>query len=303
MEPETLKASSGSRKFPAFPILWLGPAGSGKIGKARAAIGCPPHMPGRLQQLEIGDYFARYWEWPTHMEMDVGDLSMMDKQILPEVLNQLLATRDVGSGGGRKIMILRRVHGLSPAAAIRLRYCMEELVWSNDGTATIWLTARTATSVVLSLMDGFVLRRCPIATNAEAQTKLLDAASTVISEPIDQDTSSKPIYDYMAEMLRQMVVALSLGPPTLKSAAWIRGRVYDLLGLMVSGADLVAGLVWATVRLAAAGGISDVAAKAVLNVLARSRWMPSYRTPLMYELIVTEVYAALAPAIQTSVSQ
>jgi len=282
----------------AFPVLWLGPAGSGKLKKARAEIGCTGTTQPHLRLLEIGDYSARYWEWPTHMEMDVSDLSMMDKQILPEVLNQLLATRDVGrASGGRKLMLLRRVHMLSPPAAVRLRVCLEELVWDPGATATIWMTARVANAVVLSLMDGFVLRRC-CATAKEAHNRLLSASASVVPDlglpgSLTAGPPVKPIYDYLAEMLRQMVVALSLGPPTLKSAAWIRARIYELLGLMVTGNDLVAGLVWATVRLAAAGGMSSAAAKAVLDVLARARWVPSYRTPIMYELIVTEVYVAI----------
>ena len=109
-----------------YPILWVGPAGSGKLTAARKALGV--NQEPRLQTLEIGDYSARYWEFPTHMEVDIMDLSMMDKQILPELLMQLLSTRDVLCSS-KKIMILRRIHGLSPTAAIRLRVCLEELVW------------------------------------------------------------------------------------------------------------------------------------------------------------------------------
>jgi hypothetical protein len=46
--------------------------------------------------------------------------------------------------------------------------------------------------------------------------------------------------------------------------------------------------------MAAAGTLSTVKAKAVLDVLARTRWVPSYRTPLVLEMIVVEVYNALA---------
>jgi hypothetical protein len=102
------------------------------------------------------------------------------------------------------------------------------------------------------------------------------------------------VQTYIAEMLRMMVVSLEEGPPTLAAAAWIRARIYDLLGLMIIGSDLVSGLTWATVRLAAAGTLPSHKAKAVLGVLARSRWVPSYRTPLMLEMIVAAVYNALA---------
>jgi len=272
----------------AFPILWVGPAGSGKLTAARKALGAPTDLEPRLQILEVGDYSARYWEFPTHMEADIMDLSMMDKQILPELLNQLLSTRDV-TGSGRKIMVLRRIHGLSPAAATRLRVCLEELVWSAGAPAMIWCTARTVNSAVACIMDGFIYRRVPGPLETRLKTELA-AKFLPGSGGADRVATAQ---SYIAEMLRQMVLALEEGPPTLAAAAWIRGRIYDLLGLMITGADLVGGLAWATVRLAASGSLSTVKAKAVLGVLARSRWVPSYRTPLMLELIVVSVYNAL----------
>jgi hypothetical protein len=220
------------------------------------------------------------------MEVDIMDLSMMDKQILPELLTQLLSTRNVCSSG-RKIMILRRIHALSPAAAVRLRACMEELVWSAGAPAMIWATARTVSAVVLGVMDGFVYQRVP-GSLERADHKILAGALGVPAVPVPT------IQTYTAELVRQMAVALEAGPPTLAAAEWIRGRVYDLLGLMISGSDLVAGLVWATVRLAATGALDSRRAKSALGVLARARWVPSYRTPLMLEVIVAAVYNALA---------
>lgn len=273
----------------AFPILWVGPAGSGKLTAARAALGVPSGIEPRLQTLEIGEYSARYWEFPTHMEVDIMDLSMMDKQILPEILNKLLSTRDV-TGSGRKIMIIRRIHGLSPPAAIRLRVCLEELVWSPGAPAMIWCTARTVNSAVAGVMDGFVYQRVPGPLEPRLRTELKEQFS------LDGSKEIPSIQTYISEMLRQMVVALKEGPPTLAAATWIRARIYDLLGLMITGSDLVTGLVWATVRLAASGSLSTPKAKAVLGILSRSRWVPSYRTPLVLELIVSEVYNALSVA-------
>ena len=274
----------------AFPILWVGPAGSGKLTAARQALGVPIGIEPRLQTLEIGEYSARYWEFPTHMEVDIMDLSMMDKQILPEILNKLLSTRDV-TGSGRKIMIIRRIHGLSPPAAIRLRGCLEELVWSPGAPAMIWCTARTVNSAVAGVMDGFVYRRVPGPLEPRLRTELKELFSLESSGEIPS------IQTYISEMLRQMVVALKEGPPTLAAAAWIRARIYDLLGLMITGSDLVSGLVWATVRLAASGSLSTAKAKAVLGILSRARWVPSYRTPLVLELIVSEVYNALSLSV------
>ena len=269
-----------------YPILWVGPAGSGKLTAARSALGCTGIEP-RLQTLMIGEYAARYWEFPTHMEVDIADLSMMDKQILPEILTQLLSTRDV-SVGKRKVMILRRAHGLSPPAATRLRACMEELVWSPGAPAMIWLTSRTVNSVILTLMDGFVYRCVPPAGDERRDRANLLTKVGLLTAPPTLNT-------YISEMLRQMVLALGEGPPTLAAVQWIRGRVYDLLGLMITGSDLVSGLVWATVRLAASGSLTDRSAIAILQVLAKARWIPSYRTPLMLEMILISVYDAIAP--------
>jgi len=271
---------------PVFPILWIGPAGCGKLLAARAALGVPPGREPRLQTLEIGDYAARYWEFPTHMEIDVLDLSMMDKQILAEMLTQLLETRDVLRGGGRKVMILRRIHGLSPAAAARLRAVLEELVWRPDAPALIWCTARTMTAVVATVADGFVWRR----VEGPAGGRRLDR------EAVAGGAATPPtIQSYVAETLRQMALARSEGPPCLAVAGWIRGRVYDLLGLMIVGAELVGALTWSVVRMAATGALRDGQARRCLGVLARARWYPSYRTPLMLELILTAVYEALEP--------
>jgi hypothetical protein len=267
-----------------YPTLWVGPAGSGKLRAARAALGVGSQEP-RLQILEIGDYSARYWEFSTHMEIDVMDLSMMDKQILPELLSQLLRTRDV-CGSGRKIMILRRIHALSPAAATRLRACLEELVWSPGAPAMIWATTRVVNSVVLGILDGFVYRRAP-------GTDRADTKALAIALGVPTPEMVPTIQSYIAEMIRQMVVALDEGPPCLAAATWIRARVYDLLGLMITGADLIAGMTWAVVRLAAAGALDSVRARAAIDVLARARWVPSYRTALMFELIVASVYMSL----------
>jgi hypothetical protein len=273
-----------------LPILWVGAAGSGKLRAARAALGCSPDEEPILHVLtDVDEGLARYWEFQSHMEIDIMDLSMKDKEILPEMLKQLLSTRDV-RGGERKMMILRRVHGLSPPAAVRLRACLEELVWSSTAPAMVWMTARVANSVVLSLLDGFVYTRIETAPGAAADRGTV-AAAVGAGGCVEIVPS---VQTYIAEMLRQMVCALDEGPPSLEAAAWIRARVYDLLGLLMTGTDLVAGLTWATVRLAAAGTLDTKRAKAVLDVLARSRWVPSYRIPIMLELICASVYDALA---------
>jgi len=275
----------------AFPVLWVGPAGSGKLKAARAAIcgGAGSGPEPRLQSLEIGDYSARYWEFPTHMEIDIMDLSMMDKQILPELLTQLLSTRDV-TGGRRKMMIVRRIHALSPAAAARMRAVMEELVWQSGAPAMIWCTARVMNSVVTTLADGFVYRR--VAATERMDRLSLNALVPGLAPGLAPGTTPT-IQTYISEMMRQMAFARSEGPACLAVAGWIRGRVYDLLGLMITGSELVSALTWSTLRMGASKALTDAQTRACLDVLARARWFPSYRTPLMLEMIVTAVYNAI----------
>ena len=254
--------------------MFVGPAGSGKLTEARKLLGVCEKP--RFRTLEIGDYIARYWEFTTHLEIDVADLSMMDKQILPELLNQLLSTRDVRSlGRGRKIMIVRHIHCLSPPAALRFRVCLEELVWHPDAPAMIWCTTRTVNSAVATIMDGFVYKQVPGPGPAQPEN---------------------PIQTFLYRIFREMVLTTNRGALTLAAVPWIRARVYDLLGLMVTGNDLVSGFVWATVRLAASGELSSKKAAAVLDVLTRVRWFPSYRTPIIMELIILSVGDALGSA-------
>ena len=135
-------------------------------------------------------------------------------------------------------------------------------------------------------MDGFVFKRT--VCKQRHDTKALSLALGV-----DTPDSVPTVQSYIAEMVRQMIIALDEGPPCLAAATWLRARVYELLGLMITGGELVAGLTWATLRLAAAGTLDTDRATAVLNVLAKARWVPSYRTALMFELIVASVYGAL----------
>jgi hypothetical protein len=263
----------------AYPILWAGPARVGKLTQARAALGASGAPV--LRTLAIGDYMARYWEFPTHMEVDIMDLSMMDKQILPEILTQLLSTRDV-LGSGRKLMILRHIHALSPPAAVRLRACMEELVWSRGAPAMIWCTTRVVNHVIHGLVDGFVYKRIsnPLPLLQDSLCKRLGASNV------------PTIASYISDMMRQMVLSIK-HTPSLDAIKWIRARVYELLGLMITGSELTSCLVWSTVRLAASGAITDEQATRVIDVLVRVRWVPSYRTPLMLEMIVAGVYNSL----------
>ena len=253
-----------------IPILWVGPAASGKLTAARAYFGCDlsDGRAPRLRTLEIADYAARYWEFPTHLEIDITDLSMMDKKILPEMLQQLLGSSDVLTGIKR--MIIRRIHSLSPAAAIQLRVCLEEFVWSATPTAVVQCTARTVNAVVAGIMDGFVYRRCPL------------------MRATDKPTPSPQTY--VEEMVQQMIVAR----PSLAAIEWLRARTYDLLGMMVSGGDLITWLTFAIVRQESVGALSYEKMLDSLRALSTIRWQPSYRIPLMIEFILVTAFDKLS---------
>jgi hypothetical protein len=145
----------------------------------------------------------------------------------------------------------------------------------------IWCTSRVVNSVVATIVDGFVYKRVasvPLAQNLGLKLGIKEVPT---------------ISSYISDMLRQMVLARAEGPPCLDAAKWIRARVYELLGLMITGSELTSCLVWSTVRMAAAGAMSDEQATRLITVLSQVRWVPSYRTPLMLEMIVTAVYNGL----------
>jgi hypothetical protein len=150
----------------------------------------------------------------------------------------------------------------------------------------IWCTARVMNSVVTTLADGFVYRRV-------AATERMDRLSLNALAPGLATGATPTIQTYISEMMRQMAFARSEGPACLAVAGWIRGRVYDLLGLMITGSELVSALTWSTLRMGASKALTDAQTRACLDVLARARWFPSYRTPLMLEMIVTAVYNAI----------
>jgi len=258
----------------AFPILWVGPSGSGKITAARKYFGCEVGTKGRLRTLEIGDYLARFWEYSTHLEIDVMDLSMMDKKILPEMLQQLLGIQDVLTG--KKRMIIRKIHSLSPAASIHLRVSLEEFVWNGKhASAIVQCTAQTVNHSVDSILDGCIYKRMT------GLTGLTGLTGVPLSLP--------PPQQYVEQMMNHMVGATRC----IGSALWLRDRTYDLLGLMVTGGDLIGWLSFAIVRLASEHKITTPVAKTALTGIAAIRWIPSYRTPLMIEYILFTVFNAL----------
>lgn len=247
-----------------YPLLLVGPANSGKLLEARRNFGCAPELTPRLRSFEFEDYTARFIEFSTHFEIDVTDLSMVDKRILPELLQKLIGTRDVLSG--KKKLIIRRIHNLSPPAAVQLRVCLEQFVWPIEPNAIVQCTARLVNSSVSAVMDGFVYKRVPKSPD-----------TLMVNE----------LQEFIYKIVVQMLAAKK---PSIEAVTWIRARVYEIMGLMITGGDLIAWSTLAIVRLAADGKIATAVALRTIRKLSEICWIPSYRIPLMMEFILVEMF-------------
>jgi len=158
-----------------FPWIYVGPPGTGKTRSARQmladslGVSVAEVYPKDIRMFKVNDdYECRVYCSPYHFEIDIPDMSMQDKQILVEVLSMLFSAGDVFSGlktSKRKLVLLRRAHNLSLAAAIRLRWIMETRVCPEGGTGMIWLCAREITGALSVLEDLFV--RVRISTPTE----------------------------------------------------------------------------------------------------------------------------------------
>jgi hypothetical protein len=154
----------------SFPWMFIGPPGSGKTTAARKmladSMGVPVEdvYPKDTRIFKVGDdYDCRVYCSPYHFEIDIPDMSMQDKQILVEILSMLFSAGDVFAGlktNKRKLVILRRAHCLSLAAAVRLRWILETRICPQDGTGMIWICAREITGALSVIEDIFVRVRC-----------------------------------------------------------------------------------------------------------------------------------------------
>ena len=118
------------------PFLFLGPAGSGKTKELRRLIEAENNgkitYPLEMRNFVVGDnYEARVFTSPYHFEIDIPNLSMQDKQIIGDLLTSFFSSGDVLNSlrsSNRKLVVLRRAHSLSLAAAIRVRAILQQFV-------------------------------------------------------------------------------------------------------------------------------------------------------------------------------
>jgi hypothetical protein len=312
-----------------FPWIYVGPAGTGKTRLARQtlaqSLGVPVAdvYPKDIRMFKVNDdYECRVYCSPYHFEIDIPDMSMQDKQILVEVLSMLFSAGDVFSGlktSKRKIVLLRRAHNLSLAAAIRLRWIMETRVCPDGGTGMIWLCAREITGALSVLEDLFVRRRVPVPTEAAwastwgAHPTLATAdayalfdgrmdrafavtrwASSCLSAGNYPRIIANCYEDLIVELLRGCIKGALAGveTPPLLLALWIRERVYDLLGLCQTGIEFLDGYSAATEKAFLAGYCTAPMFKAAIAVVATAEPNTSYRNPISLEKMLLDICIA-----------
>lgn len=249
------------------PWMFLGPTGSGKASQARAWIEEAHNekitYPLEARTFTVGDsYEARVLASPHHFEIDIPNLSMQDKQIIGELLTTFFSSADVLNSlraSSRKLVILRRAHSLSLPAAIRVRSILHQFVLPPDAAGMLWITAREMTGPLALLEDAFVRYRMPRMTLPEWQRLGLpepltteqawdrclgrqERAQEIVKFFPSGNVPAWPrrVQDYYDEMIEMLIYeAMSGKAPTLTTALWIRGRVYQALSLCQTGPEII----------------------------------------------------------------
>jgi hypothetical protein len=253
-----------------IPFLFLGPAGSGKTKELRRLIEAENNgkitYPMEMRNFVVGDnYEARVFTSPYHFEIDIPNLSMQDKQIIGDLLTSFFSSGDVLNSlrsSNRKLVVLRRAHSLSLAAAIRVRAIIQQFVLPPDAAGMLWITAREITGPLALLDDAFVRYRMP----RLAYTAWQAAVPPAFANPTAYDkcegrldrmeeiqkyfpastsasaTTAWPrrIQDFYDEMIYTLIHAARSGKaPNLQAIQWVRGIVYQALSFCQTGPEIV----------------------------------------------------------------
>jgi len=303
-----------------IPWLCMGPSGSGKLTQLRKWIEAAHHdvlkLPLEVRNFTIGDgYEAKVLASPYHFEIDIPNLSMQDKQIIGELLTMFFSSRDVLSGlrtSTRKLVILRRAHSLSLAAAIRVRSILQQFILPPEASGMLWITAREMTGPLALLEDAFVqyrIPRMPFATwkdqaDVPANLRTLVAWEQLEGRPEriksilkffpDGNISRWPrrIQDFYDETMDMILAhAQSTKPPNLNIVLWIRARVYQALSLCQTGPDIMDSCAAALERKSAM--IRPEIFWKCMTALTTTEPHTSYRTPLSLESGILSLYEAI----------
>jgi hypothetical protein len=322
----------------SFPWMFIGPPGSGKTTAARKmladSMGVPIEdvYPKDTRIFKVGDdYDCRVYCSPYHFEIDIPDMSMQDKQILVEILSMLFSAGDVFAGlktNKRKLVILRRAHCLSLAAAVRLRWILETRICPQDGTGMIWICAREITGALSVIEDIFVRVRIRSTTPDEwrqiwKDSPVIADSYDILEGRMDRATALKRWGDTCTEKLEfprvitncyeYLIAAIIRGSiraaqnnveiPPLALALWIRERVYDLLGLCQTGIEFLDGYSSAIETALLKGYSSFNMFKCAILVVATAEPNTSYRNPISLEKMLLDICIAYWKSVRAETSE
>lgn len=303
----------------SLPYFFIGPAGSGKLTKARGLISeahkCALTYPLETRNFTIGDgYEAKVLASPYHFEIDIPNLSMQDKQIIGELLTTFFISGDVLSSlrtSSRKLVILRRAHSLSLPAAIRVRSIIQQYVLPPEASGMLWITAREMTGPLAILEDAFVRYQIPRMpyTHWESQDLplplknhiawekcegRLERAREILTFFPDGNIPVWPrrIQDFYDELIKLLITHARSGKkPNLGIVTWIRGRIYQALSFCQTGPEIIDSFAAALQR-----NYKLLEAQVFWNAmsaLVNAEPHTSYRTPLSLEAGLLALYETI----------
>jgi hypothetical protein len=262
-----------------LPILWLGLGGTGKLEKIRRAAGVPEsELNGfsfEVKELQMhDDYKARIIIAPTHIEIDITDFSMQEKQILPELLLRLTQHADVVQNfyGKQRLLVIRRAHAMSLSTAIRIRATLEQFCMGSNTTTCIWLSAREMNPAISFLEDLFVKIQSPKLPKSLAHP-MLPYMRSIIDTIIEEEKSGRP--------------------PDIEIVTWTREIVYSLLGLNLSTLESIELLFQGLSEFYLSGKITEKRFLQCLKIIGSLAGSASYRTPLLLESIFLDISQVL----------
>lgn len=252
-----------------IPYLFIGPSGSGKTKELRRLIeevnNGQIQYPLETRTFTVGDnYEARVFTSPYHFEIDIPNLSMQDKQIIGDLLTSFFSSGDVLNSlraSSRKLVVLRRAHSLSLAAAVRVRAIIHQFVLPPEASGMLWLTAREMTGPLAILDDAFVRYRMPRMSYAtwlekvpseafanqiayekcEGRLERAEEIQKYVTTPINTTTQwPRRIQDFYDEMIESLIInARSSRKPDLKVVQWVRAIVYQALSFCQPGPEII----------------------------------------------------------------